>query len=129
MSEIFILFGLATLYSCACPIASIIVMIHHIVDINMDLYVNYTTTRRPLVKTASNIGPWLSIAEFMALATVISNCVLLYFSTSSLKNFMEERFNFHSEVYLLWIIVAIEHAILIVKTLCAALIKDIPEWV
>lgn len=47
-SEVFILFGLATLYSCACPIVPVIVMFHNIIDINVSLYVSYTTIRRPI---------------------------------------------------------------------------------
>lgn len=129
ISEVFILFGLATLYSCACPIASLIVMVHNVVDINFDLFVNYATTRRPLPKVSTNIGPWLSIAGFMALATVISNCVLLYFSTKAVRNFMENQLQLNSDLYLLWIIVAIEHAILLVKGLTSAIIKDVPDWV
>jgi hypothetical protein len=48
ISEVFILFGLATLYSCACPIVPFITMIHNIIDINFSLHVNYTTVRRPV---------------------------------------------------------------------------------
>ena len=88
MSEVFILFGLATLYCCACPIVPVIVMFHNILDINCDLFVNYATTRRPLAQLASNINPWLTIAEFMAVAAVISNGLLLFFSTPSLHNWV-----------------------------------------
>jgi Calcium-activated chloride channel len=89
ISEVFILFGLATLYSCACPIVPLVTMIHNLIDINFSLFVNYTTTRRPIAQLATNIHPWLSIAEFMAFAAVISNCLLLYFSTPVLKNWVE----------------------------------------
>jgi hypothetical protein len=53
----------------------------------MDLYVNIKVMRRPWANTATNIGPWLTIAEFMAIAAVISNCLLLFFSTDRLRNF------------------------------------------
>jgi hypothetical protein len=90
MSDIFILFGLATLYACACPIVPIIVIVHLIIDINLSLYVNNTAVRRPIAQIATNIGPWLSIAEFMAVAAVISNCLLLYFSTPVLTGWLYE---------------------------------------
>ena len=80
-SEVFILFSMATLYCCACPIAPVVAIIHNIIDINMDLYANIKVMRRPWANTATNIGPWLTIAEFMAIAAVISNCLLLFFST------------------------------------------------
>lgn len=88
ISEVFILFGLATLYSCACPIVPLIAMTHNVVDINASLLVSFRSVRRPIAKMATNIHPWLSIAEFMALAAVISNCLLLYFSTPILRKFL-----------------------------------------
>jgi Calcium-activated chloride channel len=36
-SELFILFSMATLYCCACPIVPLVVMVHNIIDMNMDL--------------------------------------------------------------------------------------------
>jgi hypothetical protein len=32
-------------------------------------------------------------------------------------------------VYLLWIIVGVEHAIIIIKQICAEVIPDVPGWV
>jgi len=46
-SEVFILFSLATLYSCACPIVPLVVMLHNILDMNMDLFVSTRAVRRP----------------------------------------------------------------------------------
>ena len=91
-SEVFILFSMATLYCCACPIVPLIVMIHNIIDMNMDLFVNMRVMRRPWAKTATNIGPWLGIAEFMAIAAVISNCLLLFFSTDRLRTFFYQQY-------------------------------------
>jgi len=84
MSEVFILFGLATLYSCACPIVPLFVMIHNMIDINMDLFSTCTTTKRGIAQPATNIDPWLEIAQYMALVAVIINSLLLYFSTPTL---------------------------------------------
>ena len=87
-TDVFVLFGLATLYCCASPVVPLIAMVHNIIDMNMDLYVCYTTTKRPYEKSMANIGPWLAIAEFMAFAAVVSNCLLLYFSTNSLRKWL-----------------------------------------
>jgi hypothetical protein len=61
-SETFILFGMATLYSCACPIVPLISLVHNIVDMNFDIHVKYHTMRRSQAKLDKNIGPWLIIA-------------------------------------------------------------------
>ena len=88
ISEVFILFGLATLYACACPIVTIVMIFHNMIDIRMDLYINYAFTRRSLTQTATNIGPWLNITEFMATVAVVSNCLLLYFSSPALMTYI-----------------------------------------
>ena len=87
-SEVFILFGLATLYSCACPIIPVIVIAHNIVDMNFSLYIRYSVHNRNRAHIATNIDPWLSIVEFMALAAVISNCLLIYFSTPTFSSWI-----------------------------------------
>eukprot|EP00347_Sterkiella_histriomuscorum_P016772 403351910 len=129
ISEVFILFGLATLYACACPIVGFIVMIHNLIDIRWDLWTLYTCIRRPIAQCRENIGPWLQLAEFMAIVAVISNCLLLYFSSPTLKSWLTETFEVESEIYLLWIIIALEHFIILVKVICSVTINDMPGWV
>lgn len=52
----------------------------------------------------------------MALAAVISNCLLLYFSTPTLHTYIETWFGDNvKEVMLLWILVGVEHGIIIIK--------------
>lgn len=45
-SELFILFSMATLYCCACPIVPVIVMVYNMIDMNMDLFINMKVMRR-----------------------------------------------------------------------------------
>ena len=47
ISEIFIFFGLATLYAAACPIVAFLVMIHTVIMMKFDLMVLYNVLRRP----------------------------------------------------------------------------------
>lgn len=134
-ADVFILFGLATLYSCACPVVPLIAMIHNMVDMNLDLYVCYSATKRPFSQTMTNIGPWLAIAEFMAFAAVFSNCLLLYFSNTSLRAWLKTTSiglgpkTGENDVYLLFIIVGVEHCIVLIKQLVAELVPDVPSWV
>lgn len=65
----------------------------------------------------------------MAIVAVISNCLLLYFSSPTLKAWLSDTFELQSEIYLLWIIVCIEHFIITVKVLCSMTINDMPSWV
>lgn len=65
----------------------------------------------------------------MAIVAVISNSLLLYFSSPTLRSWLAETFELESELYLLWIIVAIEHFIILVKVICSVTIIDMPGWV
>ncbi|CDW83357.1 anoctamin-like protein [Stylonychia lemnae] len=128
-SEVFILFGLATLYACACPIVTFYVMLHNIFDIRLDLWCQHTCIRRPVMQVRQDIGPWLAIVEFMALLAVITNSLLLYFSSPTLKGWLSSTFELDTEIYLLWIIVGVEHIIIAMKYIVQVLINDVPAWV
>ena len=129
MSEVFIFFGLATLYAAACPIAAFIILLHTVFFMKAKLYVMYMCIRRQLPETKQNIGPWLSIANFMAIMTVISNTFLLYFSSNRFRSLFQSDFGVNSDFMLLAIIIGIEHGIIIFKFLLEAVIKDRPTWV
>jgi hypothetical protein len=83
----------------------------------------------------TNIGPWLAIAEFMAFAAVVSNCLLLYFSTNSLREWLKTTSiglgptTGENDVYLLFVIIGVEHCIVLIKQLVAELVPDMPPWV
>jgi ABC-type uncharacterized transport system permease subunit len=47
-SEVFLLFGLATLYAAVCPIATFYVMLHNVFDMKFDLVTQYLCLRRGL---------------------------------------------------------------------------------
>jgi anoctamin-10 len=122
ISDVFIMFGLAVLYACACPIACLIVMVFNIIDIKWDLRMQYVCIRRPIAQVRANIGPWLFLAEFMALAAVVSNCLLLYFSSPILRKWLSDTFDIDEEANTLWIIVGIEHVIIMLKVFSASAI-------
>jgi hypothetical protein len=93
----------------------------------------------------------------MAIAAVISNCLLLFFSTDELRIFFYKQFDVdfyqqvgiieycdmmlkqqgfynlssfnYYEVHLLWLLVGVEHGIILVKQVIAAFIPDTPGWV
>jgi hypothetical protein len=46
ISEEFIFFGMATLYAAACPIVTFLVLLHTLVTIKVNLYINYSCVRR-----------------------------------------------------------------------------------
>lgn len=51
MSEIFIFFGLATLYAVACPIATFLILIKTVFFVKLKLFIMYSYLRRPIQET------------------------------------------------------------------------------
>lgn len=129
ISETFIFFGLATLYAAACPVVTFLVMLHTVGSIKCDLWLRYTLTRRPLQEVRSNIGPWIKIAEFMAIITVITNCLLLYYASPRFKTFFKTNFSMRDDINILWVILIIEHVLIVLKFFLQAVILDKPGWV
>ena len=65
----------------------------------------------------------------MAVTTVVTNSLLLYLASPNFKLFFQERFDIKQETTMMWIIIAIEHAIIIIKFLLQSVINDRPGWV
>lgn len=131
MSETFIFFGYATLYAAACPLATFIAFIHNIVDVNLDLKVRCDYMMRQPATTRVGLGPWVEILEIMAFTTVVTNALLLYFSTETVYEYLKSQNpeQFEQKSIYLQIVILAEHLILVVKVLARALIKDEPDWV
>lgn len=54
------------------------------------------------------------------------NCAIMYFTSQAISNYFGDSL---SKVEQLLIIILIEHIIIGLKVLLAALIKDVPDWV
>ena len=65
----------------------------------------------------------------MGIITVISNTFLIFFSSHSYTDVFSNDFKVSETIDLLWILIASEHFILIVKAFLIVLIKDRPSWV
>jgi hypothetical protein len=128
MSETFIFFGYATLYAAACPLATFIAFLHNIADVNLDLKAKCDLIRRKPATTRVGLGPWIEILEILAFCTVVTNALLLYFSTDKVSEYLEGQGMGSKNEYLQIVILA-EHLILVVKVLARAWIRDEPAWV
>lgn len=77
-SDQFIFLSFATLYSALCPIIAALVLVNNIIVAKLlrktDLY---WQKRSPITKQ-NGLGPWITIIEFLAYLTVISNCIFMY---------------------------------------------------
>jgi len=69
---------------------------------------------------AEDIGTWFSILEIMSVVCVMTNCLIISFTSKQLVIPLSLRWRF-------WIMIIFEHGILLFKVLLAALIPDVPE--
>lgn len=61
MTEVFVIFGLATLYAAACPIASFVVLVFMLVFLNLKIRAITNYIRRP-IPGSRKLGTFLNIA-------------------------------------------------------------------
>jgi hypothetical protein len=93
ITEVFLLFGLATMFAAVCPIISFIVLVYNFIDIKSDLYIQMFYHARPLPEEINGIGPWLHVAEFCSIVTVVINSLLLYITSKDTAAAFERRFS------------------------------------
>ena len=71
----------------------------------------------------------MDILSFMAIATVVTNCILLYYSSETLRVGYKEFLGIDSDIVYFQIIVLLEHCIIVIKLFMISIIPDIPQWV
>jgi hypothetical protein len=65
----------------------------------------------------------------MAIVTVVSNMALLYFSSPRFKSVFLGEFKLIEDIKVLWVLIGIEHGIILLKFFLEFTIKDRPTWV
>ena len=113
-----------SLFATACPISSTIAFIYNLLELRWAPSVLTKNFSRPVQNMATNIGPWLGVWEFLTIASVVTNSLLLYIAHEDTKALLGE-----SDERDLWIILAIEHLIIGLKFFTKVLILDHPVWV
>ena len=70
----------------------------------------------------------MNIQEFMTYTAVVTNCAILFFT---FPNFAEAAFNIAKDdtTTKLWVIIILEHVVIIIKAFLANCIPDAPTWV
>ena len=122
-SEIFIQFGYVTLFAAAFPLAPVISILNNIFELRIHLHTYMRVVNRPQGEVVGNIGTWQRILEFMGFTAVVSNCLLIYFTSRQIEGLVDDGH------YKLWAIIIVEHIILLLKYFSEAIIEDRPSWV
>jgi diacylglycerol kinase len=86
-------YGFVTLFAAAFPLAPLLALFNNVIEIRTDAIKLVTSTARPSPKAAQDIGSWQRIFEFLGIAAVITNALLIGFSYAPLKEIFEDHFD------------------------------------
>jgi anoctamin-10/anoctamin-7 len=120
-NEMVIQFGYVILFVSAFPLAPLFALINNLVEIRTDAFKLLRLHQRPALGRAEDIGTWYGILEALSVIGVVTNCFILGFTSSSFASV-----NGLSITQRIWFAFIAEHALLVIKTLLAAVIPDRP---
>jgi anoctamin-10/anoctamin-7 len=118
-AEMILQYGYASLFVCAFPLCPFLALINNFIEIRVDAFKIITEMKRPVPLGAEDIGTWFTILEIMATCGVVSNSLLVCFTS---KEFTDGW----STANKVWGFVILEHAILTIRFLFETLVDDTP---
>jgi len=123
-NEMIIQFGYITLFVAAFPLAPLLALANNLLEVRTDSLKLCKIYRRPAPLRAEDIGTWFGILEIMSVICVMTNCLIISFTSNQFEtNYqLDLRWRF-------WIMILCEHIVLIFKVLLAALIPDVPAFI
>mmetsp|Transcript_21883 Transcript_21883/g.36229 ORF Transcript_21883/g.36229 Transcript_21883/m.36229 type:complete len:738 (+) Transcript_21883:131-2344(+) len=124
-NEMIIQFGYVTLFASASPLAPLFALLNNLIELRSDAYKITCEFQRPPVYGAQDIGTWMGVLEMMSVLSVINNCLLLCFTSSTLTEWVWPITE-HPYFVKFVICVALEHAIFAIKILVERFIPDVP---
>ena len=129
--EIWVQFGLVTLFASVFPIAGICALVSIAIEWRSDAFRLMRVNRRPFPLRTSGIGGWLPTFEALSYCATITNVALIgivYLSWGKMRNVPPSLQNVPLWQWVL-ILAALEHLIVWFKVLLAEIIPDIPSTV
>jgi hypothetical protein len=82
--------------------------------------------QRRLTEAEKDLGTWNAFADSIVVVTIITNSLLLLVSDSAYTNVIETfGDNTKSDVRHLWIVVGVEHVVLLLLILIRAMVPDV----
>jgi ankyrin repeat protein len=127
-SELMIQYAFVVLFTPAFPIAPVVAFVCNLNGIRGEMTVNTSVIQRAPTLSARDIGSWQTIQEALALASILSNVAILWFTMGGDLGTTYKSF-FPTQDKSLWALIILEHILLLVKILCSVLIDDVPGWV
>ncbi|KAG8471076.1 hypothetical protein KFE25_009497 [Diacronema lutheri] len=125
MLELSVQFGYVVMFAVGFPIAPFFVQLNNMVERKTDA-LKTLKMRRPRYRGATGIGSWLNVLEFLTVFSVVTNMLILFFSSSVTRDALGNTFSLTN---VLLIVVFVEHLLFALKLGIAIGIDDVPRWV
>ena len=134
-------FGFIVLFANAFPLASIFCFFCNLFEIHLKMNEFLQFGRRPEAEGTGSIGSWINIMEFLAMLSIPTNLAAIYFSggngygnngsetDSPVVMWLMDKDYFWTRSNVILLIVAVEHALLLIKIFLATIIEDVPTSV
>jgi len=123
--EMVIQFGYTILFSVAFPLAPLFSLFNNVMEIRLDGLKLFVSFLRPKSVGAKDIGIWYHILEYIALASIVTNCLIIGITSKQLDKYLTGW----APSTIVWIVVAVEHILLLLKLLSMVAIPDEAGWV
>ncbi|XP_073052798.1 anoctamin-like protein At1g73020 [Primulina eburnea] len=119
--ELVLQFGMTTMFACAFPLAFAFSAVNNIAEIRTDALKLLTMMRRPIPRSDATIGAWLNIFQFLIVASICTNSILLVCLYDK-----EGKWSLSPG---LAAILVMEHVLLFVKFGFSRIVPEEPAWV
>ena len=84
-SEIVLQYSLVTMYVAAFPLAPLVALFNNLIEIRIDARKFTLQQRRPIARRAKSIGIWLDILTFISYFGIVTNALLIGFSSQFIQ--------------------------------------------
>eukprot|EP00808_Paulinella_micropora_P010451 g65697.t1 len=123
-AELAIQYGYVALFAPAFPLGAVVALASNVLENATDALKLLTTIRKPVYRGAKDIGPWFGVFTFLSMVAVITNSLILGFTSSQLNSI------FGASTSTKWLVVLIiEHCVLALQFFIAEIVADTPAWV
>ena len=123
-NEMAIQFGYLTMFASAAPWAACFCMLNNEIERRVDAYKMLYTQQRPRYQGAASIGMWYQVFNALTVAAIVVNCLMMGYTSTVL----EKAYELEAEEKL-WLVLLLEHSLLLLKLVVDSNIPDVPLWV
>jgi len=133
-NEMAIQYGFITLFAAAFPLAPLLGWVNCAIQLRSDAFKLLTAYNKPHYRTASGIGTWRLIFEFVGVCAIVTNSALICFAYPTLLTAIQNNMGVSPSSDLAWraafatfgICVLLEHVLVVAKYTIDVLVIDTP---